>query len=191
MNRKKGTGFTLIELMTVIVIIVILMGLILSVSNYAQEKAKRSRAQSEVQALCTALESYKVDNGGYPQNDDTDTAVVFNTATNKVNLATAAANKYLYQQLSGDTDYNNTLSTAEKAAQKAYFDFQNKKSMLTIQGGLVLEIRDPWGIAYGYSTARATQLRSGDTGASKGFNPTFDLWSIANTQEPTDCISNW
>lgn len=70
MNMKKRTnllyGFTLIELLVVITIIAILAALVLSTAGGIQDKAARSRAQSEIAALSAALESYKADNGDYP-----------------------------------------------------------------------------------------------------------------------------
>lgn len=69
MNMKKryfSHGFTLVELLVVITIIAILAALVLSTAGGIQDKAARSRAQSEIAALSAALESYKADNGDYP-----------------------------------------------------------------------------------------------------------------------------
>src|SRR5205809_3205351 len=64
-------AFTIIELLVVISIIIILAGLILSTMGYVRKKAARSRAETEIAAISAALESYKADNGIYPQNSDT------------------------------------------------------------------------------------------------------------------------
>ena len=50
----------------VIIIILILAGLILSISSYVQNKGARARAETEIAAMSAALESYKADNGIYP-----------------------------------------------------------------------------------------------------------------------------
>src|SRR5882762_5113757 len=68
--RAEG-AFTIIELLVVISIIIILAGLILSTVGYVQKKGARSRAEAEIAAISAALESYKADNGIYPQNSDT------------------------------------------------------------------------------------------------------------------------
>ena len=67
-----GSGFTLIELIVIVTIIVILAGLVLSTVGYVQKKAARSRAETEIAALSAACENYKADNGIYPRNPDTD-----------------------------------------------------------------------------------------------------------------------
>ncbi len=64
--RRRRDSFTLVELLTVILIIVILASLTLAAANAVMARAARSRASSEIQALSTALESYKTDNGIYP-----------------------------------------------------------------------------------------------------------------------------
>src|SRR5213078_3464989 len=64
-------AFTLIELLVVIAIIIILAGLILTTSGYVQRKGARARAETEIAAMSSALESYKADNGIYPRDAST------------------------------------------------------------------------------------------------------------------------
>lgn len=67
-NRKSPEAFTLIELLVVIAIIAILAGLVLRTAGFVQTKGATSRAEAEIAAISTALESYKVDYGDYPIN---------------------------------------------------------------------------------------------------------------------------
>jgi prepilin-type N-terminal cleavage/methylation domain-containing protein len=62
----KRKGFTLIELMVVIAIIIILAAI--AIPNYLQmtERAKKSRLQSDMATLATVLETFKTDWGTYP-----------------------------------------------------------------------------------------------------------------------------
>jgi general secretion pathway protein G len=60
-------GFSLIELLVVVAIIAILAGLILQTAGYVQNRAARSRAQTEIAAISAALESYRADYGDYPR----------------------------------------------------------------------------------------------------------------------------
>lgn len=63
----RRSGFTLMELLVVIGIILILMSLLLPGLNKAWKTATRDRMQSDLQAISMALEAYRGDFDGYPQ----------------------------------------------------------------------------------------------------------------------------
>ncbi|MGB5308344.1 MAG: type II secretion system major pseudopilin GspG, partial [Arenicellales bacterium] len=65
----KQRGFTLIEIMVVIVIIGLLATLVLPRVMGRQEQAFIAKAQSDIQALSSALKFYKLDNFIYPSTD--------------------------------------------------------------------------------------------------------------------------
>lgn len=62
-------GFTLIELMVVIVILGILAGLIVPRIMSRPEQAKRLKARMQIESISTALKLYKLDNGAYPTTE--------------------------------------------------------------------------------------------------------------------------
>jgi prepilin-type N-terminal cleavage/methylation domain-containing protein len=66
-KKTSSGGFTLIELLIVITIIAILASLVLAVAGSVQNKGARSRTEAEIAAMGAALESYKADNGDYPE----------------------------------------------------------------------------------------------------------------------------
>jgi general secretion pathway protein G len=66
MNDK---GFTLIELMVVIVILGILAGLIVPRIMGRPEEARRMKARVQIESIETALKLYKLDNGMYPSTE--------------------------------------------------------------------------------------------------------------------------
>ena len=66
-KRRYNAAFTLIELIVVTAVIIILTGLVLSTVGYVQKKGARARAETEIAAMSAACESYKADNGVYPQ----------------------------------------------------------------------------------------------------------------------------
>jgi type II secretory pathway pseudopilin PulG len=187
-NSKFGEagGFTIMELLIVITIIIILAALILGTVGYVQKKAARSRAEAEIAAMSAACESYKADNGTYP-TDSTKTEQVDPTASPVPSLAT----QFLYEELSG----NSSTTMQPVPNKKSYFNFKpqmlygNKDANNNLTS--VSYIRDPFGNPYGYSTERAANPAAGF-----GYNPTFDLWSTAatKTNSPTDqnqWIKNW
>src|SRR5438477_7309217 len=168
--RAEG-AVTIIELLVVIMIILILAGLILSISSYVQNKGARARAETEIAAVSAALESYKADNGIYPAHS---------SSTN--------GGHALYQALTGDGNDAIGGSIASTgvtgSAGKSYMSLRptmQKPNPPTSQTRAV----DPWGFDYNY-------LSPGTN------NPTFDLWSTgppaANGTQNTNSttfIKNW
>jgi type II secretion system protein G len=69
MRARPSGGFTLIELLIVVAIIAILAAI--AVPNFleAQVRSKVSRVKSDMRTLATALETYRMDNTGYPTYD--------------------------------------------------------------------------------------------------------------------------
>ena len=63
---SRHDGFTLIEILVVIAIIVILMGLLFPVFRGARERARQAKCMSNLRQLATALQMYKQDNMRYP-----------------------------------------------------------------------------------------------------------------------------
>ncbi|MDQ3119329.1 MAG: hypothetical protein M3Q89_07160 [Verrucomicrobiota bacterium] len=194
-------------------VIIVLAGLILSTSGYVQKKGNRSRAEAEIAAMSAALESYKADNGIYPRGISISTPPTgmpnYSLAVNGTDDLDARTNgdpndkqyqeasRYLYEQLSGDTD----LDLAVNSGNKSYFAFKESQLALIKDAsgknvGLS-HIRDPFGNSYGYSTANAAYSETSPLPATqRGNNPTFDLWSTGDREntslsQAAQWIKNW
>jgi hypothetical protein len=173
------------------------MALVINVAGMVQTKASRDRASAEIAALSASMESYKADNGIYPQTAETDVLDprVDKTASQKYKNASLA----LYKELSGDTNADFTRNTDEERALPVYFEFETRKGIVEkAAGGKVTAITDPWGDSYGYSTAYAAALQKNaadntNTAITTGYNPTFDLWSVANAKDGNEekWVKNW
>jgi len=66
---RASLGFTLIEIMVVIVILGILAGLIVPRLTDKPEKARVVKAELQIESLITALKEFKLDNGFYPTTE--------------------------------------------------------------------------------------------------------------------------
>lgn len=63
---RRRSAFTLIELLSVLMIIGILMGFVLAAANWAREKATMNRATAELHQWMNVLEEYRANFGKYP-----------------------------------------------------------------------------------------------------------------------------
>ncbi|HET6489035.1 MAG TPA: type II secretion system major pseudopilin GspG [Syntrophales bacterium] len=67
--RRDKRGFTLIELMVVIVILGILAGLIIPRIMGRPDEARQAKARIMIEGIETALKLYRLDNGFYPTTE--------------------------------------------------------------------------------------------------------------------------
>ena len=205
-RSPKSQGFTLIEMITVITVIAILSGLVLSIGGLVQNKGYRAKAQGDIVALTAACESYKTDNGGFPQ--DTVTNTLDSRTSGNPATGYPAASLFLYKQLTGDDNANGKIDTSETGRKYASDFFKPGRLNSSFRTtNVVTYIADPWGNSYGYSTAgldaEQKYRASLESNASAerasttlGYNPTFDLWSTAGTTTATTAdvakwIKNW
>lgn len=67
--QQKQRGFTLLEIMVVIVILGLLASFVIPNLMGNKDKADRQKATSDIVALENALDMYRLDNGRYPTNE--------------------------------------------------------------------------------------------------------------------------
>lgn len=166
---RSRHGFTLIEMLTVITIIVILAGLVVGGFGFVKEKQKRSKAEIQVKLLANACEEFKADNGFYPGIND-------NTTGDGKNMS-----KELYSDLYWDSDRDGSgpKSDSDQRIYISELDPENNKQGWTDGRGQNVRILDPWNNEYRY--------RKGNNAN----NPDFDLWSAGpdgktNPDNPKD-----
>jgi general secretion pathway protein G len=68
-DRKNEAGFTLMELLVVLVIIGLLAAFVGPILYQRISPAKATAARSQIEAFMTALDNYLIDNGRYPTTE--------------------------------------------------------------------------------------------------------------------------
>ena len=81
---RSPSGFTLIEIMVVIIILGILAGLIVPRLLEEPDKARKVKAKLQIESLATALKKYRLDNGDYPTTEQGLQALVEKPSIGKV-----------------------------------------------------------------------------------------------------------
>jgi general secretion pathway protein G len=69
-RTRNSSGFTLIELIVVVVIIGLLAGLVLPQFIRQEEKAKLKAARAQIELFATALDTFRLDVGRYPTTEE-------------------------------------------------------------------------------------------------------------------------
>ena len=66
---KKQDGFTLIEIMVVLIIIAIMASFVVPSVINRPDQARFTKVKNDILTIESALDLYKLDNGAYPSND--------------------------------------------------------------------------------------------------------------------------
>ena len=134
---KQRKGFTLIELMIVIAIIIILAAI--AIPNYLKmtERARRARVAGDFTSLATSLEAYSVDWGAYP--NETFTTGISGTVVMKTTIDTL-----IEGELSGVAAHavKNVVANYTLTGEKGAIDY--------MKAGTLQSMYDPYITTEGY-----------------------------------------
>jgi len=197
-------------MITVIAIIAVLAGLVLGIYKVVKHQSAKAQADTDIHELGAALQSYRTDNGGYPQDiqktDKLDARNVSDATDGSPTGKMAASSKYLYECLTGDTNDNGAMT--RNYAPGFFTPSRLGGPRVGNSVNPIQYIRDPFGNSYGYSTAgllleqeyRASLATNPNaprpvqnSQGAQGYNPTFDLWSTAGdtTGNTAKWAKNW
>ena len=186
--KRVASGFSLIELMTVIAIMVVLAGLLISALPGIQSKINRGKVERMMAELTDGLSKYQLDHGIYPQNP---------LNGGERDVVGIEGSSILYKHLSGDWNENGEVDfdTDEKVYVPRLSFKENEESKdprVGVSGDGKFVILDAYGNEFRY----LAQPPNIDPEERETFNPTFDLWSIVDADPTSDDdqarhITNW
>lgn len=148
-RAPRTAGFTLVEIMAVVLIILVLAGLILSMAGHATKEADISSTKALLGRIALGLEAYKSEVGDYPcRNTNTVDATVPDSEMYRVlyrtlsNTQHATYNKVVVAGREPFMDWKPTeLNPVE------YYPWDTPKYVFQTNAGFV----DAWGNAVQYS----------------------------------------
>lgn len=171
----RRTGFTLIELMLVIALIMILSIVGVTSFTLATVKSKDTQRKGEINQIVRALESFNQDIGRYPLSDTNNAILCYVKENGVVSNPVCDANK-LYARIDGETTSYMTIPTDPDPNQKyvyvssdgssfdlyAALENTSDKDLLTLESGQ--PDLDPWGVSCG---SEKCNYKVTDTGLAK------------------------
>jgi prepilin-type N-terminal cleavage/methylation domain-containing protein len=173
-------GFTIVELLVVIVVIGILAAItIVSYANI-QSRANDSAIKSDLKNMATSLEVWKVDNGGYPDPGNPTN----NLQT--VNGLTASKNSYAVSPVTVSNlvycyDNSDIANRTRTYAIIALSKSGNAFYVSATQPGVVQSFTNEWGGAAGGDMAMCVSLGDNISNAYRGYaatdTPVWRLWA--------------
>jgi len=158
-KQRQARGFSLVELLTVITIIVILAGIVIGALTQVNKSRAKKETTVRLQTLKKNLEDYSSDNGGvYPIGDD-------------------VLSKPVYKALSGDFSGRGDEPTGE-----IYWpQLLNSKSGLVKKEGGEFVIVDAFLNSFRYRSAKDELGKE----VPEARNTDFDAWSLGPDGLPT------
>ena len=114
---RKEKGFTLVELMIVIIILAVLTGIAIPSYMVLRNRARTAAAQSEMKNIATALEMHNADLEQYPVTANYPAALTGGAASGEVYMSPVPANDpwgnaYTYASADGSS-YTLTCTSAD------------------------------------------------------------------------------
>ncbi len=174
-TRSQAKGFTLIEIMVVIAIIMVLAAMTISGLSYVNEKAKINQTKVFISSVSQALEQYRADSGDYPPGN-----------------GEATSTQEVYDVLYGDSLTDNTAT--------AYLDILDptrQGNSKNVKGrGNIYVLVDAW------KKENSTERQELFYRYPGTMNPPsdFDIWSVGpdhkggpygKKEDRKDDIKNW
>ncbi len=205
-NRKSKDGFTLLELLVVIVIMMFLAGITIPIISSIQTNARKSVTSAQISQLEIALKQFESDFGFFPPDSYTtlDTAKTLGGITIPLDddldtgskcLVFFLGSKFIFTSTSFTATYGPYIEFKRSQIEDAGVTFTDSGTDITIEGvngtTNVYEYKDPFGSNYIFDSINTLPAPTINNTAS------FDIYSSGPDKtdnggvSTTDDITNW
>jgi prepilin-type N-terminal cleavage/methylation domain-containing protein len=156
--RRDKYGFTLIEMLTVLALIVILASMVIGVASHIDARAKKNQIENAFVLLDSALQEYHQFRDRFPEQLEQ-------------NYANAPAHsEYLYNELNSVPDSRSILEKINDSL------IENRYAAAGAPVTAIPEIYDPWGTALDYIYSHGESFpRMVSAGPDKKFGTADDI----------------
>jgi len=100
---RKEKGFTMIEMMVVLIIIAVLVGGGIKFYTGYIGKAKIDKAKADLSTMQAAVDSFYAENGFYPEDSVATSISTFGLSTLQVGVTGGTVKNYMYDQTASNT----------------------------------------------------------------------------------------
>ena len=170
-KHNPARGFTIIELLIVIVVIAILAAITIVAYNGIQQRARDSQRASDMAVLQKALEMYYADNGEYPASGGTTMTNVINSAwTNSTDASwdTLINKLKVYVTTLGRDPVNTPSLAGLAAANKTAYNYSYYSAVAAYCSGTTVRTRQMYIIGYRMEGAQSIIAKGDCTDNSLG-----------------------
>ena len=153
-TARCRSGFTLVELLIVVAVILILAGITFGISRGVQNAQARAEAKAELAVLAQALEQFKSRYGDYPWHDS-DGGYPNSNEVDETNtmLLYALTGRMVMERDNGSVEVrkvNNDMDNAQVEANPKFIDPSKLSTRDLNNDGSPDALVDPWGNPYKY-----------------------------------------
>jgi prepilin-type N-terminal cleavage/methylation domain-containing protein len=100
-NVAREDGFTLLEMLAVLVIMAILLAIAVGFQMGARDRATDAAAKANIRSAVPAIEAYRADNGTYVGMTAAVLEAQYSPGVNSIVVVSAAADEYCVQATAG------------------------------------------------------------------------------------------
>jgi len=184
-KTASNNGFSLIELMVMVLMVVVLTGLVLGTTGYMHKKAIQVKCEAQFAVMGFAIEAYKSDHGHYPRiyagqpQPAGGSSILDVIAWKNDSLKKDGATSIARALRLGLNDYRKTYINVSMAGQSKFMVNEEGRIVQSGKAGSMPgaeRLANPAGKIYNYTYPGANNVGSYDLWVGSEFGKTYSNW---------------